>query len=78
MGQMEELEKLKANFRQTDPAMKLLKDRVWKEIHERVVNEDLIGKAGLWTSRDSEIFNSYPFKLLCEKVEELENKLRWF
>ena len=26
--------------------------------------------------RDSEIFNSYPFKLLCEKVEELEDKLR--
>jgi len=56
--------------------MRLFKDRVWKELHERVVNEDHIGKSGLWSSRDSEIFNSYPFKLLCEKVEELEDKLR--
>jgi len=56
--------------------MRLFKDRVWKELHERVVNEDHIGKSGLWSSRDSEIFNSYPFKLLCEKFEELEDKLR--
>ena len=56
--------------------MRLFKDRVWKELHGRVVNEDHIGKSGLWSSRDSEIFNSYPFKLLCEKVEELEDKLR--
>jgi len=55
--------------------MRLFKDRVWKELHERVVKDDFIGKTGLWSSRDSEIFNSYPFKLLCEKVEELENKL---
>ena len=57
-----------------DRDMRLLKDRVWKELHEKVVNEDHIGKSGLWSSRDSEIFNSYPFKLLCEKVEELEDK----
>ena len=55
---------------------RFFKDRVWKELHERVVNEDHIGKSGLWSSRDSEIFNSFPFRLLCEKVEELEDKLR--
>ena len=36
--------------------MRLFKDRVWKELHGRVVNEDHIGKSGLWSSRDSEIF----------------------
>ena len=55
---------------------RFFKDRVWKELHERVVNEDHIGKSGLWSSRDSEIFNSFPFRLLCEKVEELEDTLR--
>ena len=55
---------------------RFFKDRVWKELHERVVNEEHIGKSGLWSSRDSEIFNSFPFRLLCEKVEELEDKLR--
>jgi len=56
--------------------MRLFKDRVWRELHERTVNDDFIGKSGVWSSRDSDIFNSYPFKLLCEKVEELEDKLR--
>lgn len=51
--------------------MKILKDRIWKELHERVVNA--ISKYGLWSSSDSEIFNSHPFKLLCEKIEELED-----
>jgi len=56
--------------------MRFFKDRVWKELHDRVVNEDHIGRSGLWSSSDSEIFNSFPFRLLCEKVEELEDNLR--
>jgi len=56
--------------------MRFSKDRVWIELHERVVNDEYIGKSGAWSSSDSEIFNSFPFKLLCEKVQELEDKLR--
>jgi hypothetical protein len=54
--------------------MRLLKERVWRELHERVMDEELIGKN--WTVKDSDIFNSFPFKLLCEKVEELEDSLK--
>jgi hypothetical protein len=54
--------------------MRLLKERVWRELHERVMDEELIGKN--WTVEDSDIFNSFPFKLLCEKVEELEDSLK--
>ena len=56
--------------------MRPLKDRVWQELLERVANGDFIGKDGFWSGRDSEFCNSQPFKLLCEKVEELEDKLK--
>ena len=54
--------------------MRLLKERVWRELHDRVINEEIIGKN--WTGKDSDIFNSFPFKLLCAKVEELEDSLK--
>jgi hypothetical protein len=29
-----------------------------------------------YTQKDGEIFNSYPFKFLCERVDQLEEKLK--
>ena len=54
--------------------MRLFKDRVWVELHKKLY-EELIDKT--WTARgDYDIFNSFPFKLICAKVEELEDRVK--
>jgi hypothetical protein len=47
-----------------------LKHKTWLEIASKA---ETVGMD--YTQKDAAIFNSYPFKFLCEKIDRLEEQL---
>lgn len=47
-----------------------LKHKTWIDIASKA---ETVGR--WYTQKDADIFNSYPFKFLCEKVDQLEEQL---
>lgn len=51
-----------------------LKHKTWLEIASKAEEVGLNFNME-YTQKDAAIFNSYPFKFLCEKVDQLEEQL---